>query len=158
TMPLPFEVALKGMMEVTHMLEAILHDGSTIEIEVAGAGPTLLLPVNPHPVTGPQAEALQKWGGDPVLGPSLIASLRDLFRVVAFDYEGHLLRTPQPDSLTSTNAVSDLLAIADTTGADRFAYYGYSLAALIGPQLAIRTNRLTALVMGGWPSLNGPYE
>ena len=60
------------------MPEATLHDGSTIEIEVHGAGPTLLLPVNPQPV--------------------------------------------------------------------------------IGLQLAIRTDRLLALIMGGFPPLNGPYE
>lgn len=139
------------------MPKATLHDGSTIAIEVHGAGPTLLLPVNPQPVTGPQAEAMRQWGADPALGYSLIAGLRDVFRVVVFDYEGHLLRTPEPDSLTPANAVSDLLAIADAAGADRFAYYGYSWLALIGLQLAIRTDRLTALVMGGFPPLNGPY-
>ena len=139
------------------MPEATFHDGSTIEIEVNGEGPTLLLPVNPQPVTGPQAEAMRQWGADPALGHSLIAGLRDVFRVVAFDYEGHLLRTPQPDSLTPANAIADLLAIADAAGADRFAYYGYSWLALIGLQLAIRTDRLSALVMGGFPPLKGPY-
>ena len=139
------------------MPEATFHDGSTIEIEVNGEGPTLLLPVNPQPVTGPQAEAMRQWGADPALGHSLIAGLRDVFRVVAFDYEGHLLRTPQPDSLTPANAVSDLLAIADAAEAKRFAYYGYSWLALIGLQLAIRTDHLTALVMGGFPPLGGPY-
>lgn len=139
------------------MPEATLHDGSAIEIEVHGAGPTLLLPVNPQPVTGPQAEAMRAWGADPALGHSLITSLRDVFRVVAFDYEGHLLRTPQPDSLTPASASSDLLTIADAVGADRFAYYGYSWLALIGLQLATRTDRLSALVMGGFPPLNGPY-
>jgi pimeloyl-ACP methyl ester carboxylesterase len=146
------------MLEGITMPEATLHDGSTIEIEVhGGAGLTLLLPVNPQPVTGPQAEAMREWGADPALGHSLIVGLRDVFRVVAFDYEGHLLRTPQPDSLTPANAVSDLLAIADAAGADRFAYYGYSWLALLGLQLAIRSSRLTALVMGGFPPLNGPY-
>lgn len=139
------------------MPEATLHDGSAIEIEVHGRGPTLLLPVNPQPITGPQAEAMRQWGADPALGHSLIVGLRDVFRVVAFDYEGHLLRAPQPDSLTPANAVSDLLAIADAAAADRFAYYGYSWLALIGLQLAIGTDRLTALVMGGFPPLNGPY-
>jgi pimeloyl-ACP methyl ester carboxylesterase len=139
------------------MPEATLHDGSTIDIEVHGAGPTLLLPVNPQPITGPQAEAMRQWGADPALGHSLITGLRDVFRVVAFDYEGHLLRTPQPDSLTSANAIFDLLTIADASGADRFAYYGYSWLALIGLQLAIQTKRLTALVMGGFPPINGPY-
>ena len=139
------------------MTDATFHDGSTIEIEVNGEGPTLLLPVNPQPVTGPQAEAMRQWGADPALGHSLIAGLSDVFRVVAFDYEGHLLRTPRSDSLTPANAVSDLLAIADAAGADRFAYYGYSWLSLIGLQLAIRTDRLMALVMGGFPPLGGPY-
>jgi pimeloyl-ACP methyl ester carboxylesterase len=141
------------------MPEATLHDGSSIAIEVhgAGAGPTLLLPVNPQPVTGPKAEEMRAWGADPALGSSLIAGLRDVVRVVAFDYEGHLLRTPQPDSLTPANAVADLLAIADAAGAERFAYYGYSWLALIGLQLAFRSSRLLALAMGGYPPLGGPY-
>ena len=148
---------MKRMMEGTHMTDAILHDGSTIEIVVDGEGPTLLLPVNPHPVTGPQAEAMRQWGADPALGHSLIKGLSDAFRVVAFDYEGECLRIPKPETLTPANVASDILAVADAVEADRFAYYGYSWLALIGLQLAIRTNRLTALVMGGFPPLNGPY-
>lgn len=137
---------------------ATLHDGSTIEIEVHGAGPTLLLPVNPQPVIGPQAEELRRYGADPVLGPSLINGLSDVFRVVAFDYEGQCLRLPKPETLTPDNAVRDLLAVADAAGADRFAYYGYSWLAMLGLQLAIRTDRLWSLIMGGFPPLNGPYE
>lgn len=140
-----------------HVLEARLHDGSTIEIEVDGEGPILLLPVNPRPVTGVQAEAMREWGADPALGQSLIRGLRDAFRVVAFDYEGECLRRPKPDTLTPDNVASDLLAVADVVGAERFAYYGYSWLALIGLQLAIRTNRLSALIMGGFPPLDGPY-
>lgn len=140
------------------MPDAILHDGSTIEIEVHGAGPTLLLPVNPQPVTGPQAEQMRQYGTDPALGQSLITGLSDAFRVVAFDYEGQCFRTPKPDTLTPANVVSDLLAVANAVEADRFAYYGYSWLALIGLQLAIRTDRLSALIMGGFPPLNGPYE
>ncbi len=140
------------------MLEATLHDGSTIEIEVHGAGPTLLLPVNPQPVIGPQAEQMRQYGTDPALGQSLIKGLSDAFRVVAFDYEGQCLRIPKPDTLTPVNVASDLLAVADAAGAERFAYYGYSWLALIGLQLAIRTDRLPALIMGGFPPLNGPYK
>src|SRR5438552_3981194 len=146
------------MMEGTYMTDATLHDGSTIEIEIHGAGPTLLLPVNPQPITGPQAEAMRQWGADPALGHSLIKGLSDAFRVVAFDYEGQCLRRPKPDTLTPANAASDLLAVADAVGTDRFAYYGYSWLALIGLQLAIRTDRLSALIIGGFPPLNGPYE
>jgi pimeloyl-ACP methyl ester carboxylesterase len=140
------------------MPQAILHDGSTIEIEVHGAGPTLLLPVNPQPVIGPQAEQMRKYGADPALGQALIKGLSDAFRIVAFDYEGQCLRRPKPDTLTPANTANDLLAVADAAEADRFAYYGYSWLAMVGLQLAIRTDRLSALVMGGFPPLNGPYE
>ena len=140
------------------MPEATLHDGSTIEIEFHGAGPTLLLPVNPQPVIGPQAEQMRQYGTDPALGQSLIKGLSDAFRVVAFDYEGQCLRRPKPDTLTPATTANDLLAVADAAEADRFAYYGYSWLAMVGLQLAIRTDRLWALVLGGFPPLNGPYE
>ena len=139
------------------MLEARLHDASTIAVEVHGRGPTVLLPVNPQPVEGPPAEQMRRWGADPALGRALIDGLSDAFRVVAFDYEGQVLQVPKPDTLTPANVVSDLLAVADAADADRFAYYGYSWLALTGLQLAIRTDRLAALVMGGFPALDGPY-
>lgn len=139
------------------MTKAKLHDGSTLDVEVHGAGPTVLLPVNPRPAEGPQAEAMRKWGADPALGRSLIEGLGDAFQVVAFDYEGHVLGTPKPETLTPANVAGDLLAVADAVGADRFAYYGYSWLALSGLQLAIRTDRLSALVMGGFPPVDGPY-
>jgi pimeloyl-ACP methyl ester carboxylesterase len=139
------------------MPEARLHDGSTIEVQVHGEGPALLLPVNPRPVEGPRAEELRRWGNDPALGRSLIDGLADAYRVVAFDYEGHVLEVPKPDTLTPDNLAGDFLAVADAAGAERFAWYGYSWLALAGLQLAIRTDRLTALAMGAWPPLGGPY-
>jgi pimeloyl-ACP methyl ester carboxylesterase len=139
------------------MPEARLHDQSTIAVEVHGRGPAVLLPVNPQPVQGPQAEVLRRWGVDPALGRTLIDGLSDTFRVIAFDYEGQVLQVPKPDTLTPANVAGDLLAVADAAGADRFAYYGYSWLALAGLQLGIRTGRLAALVMGGFPPLDGPY-
>jgi pimeloyl-ACP methyl ester carboxylesterase len=139
------------------MPQARLHDASTIAVEVHGDGPTVLLAVNPPPVQGPQAEELRRWGTDPALGRSLIDGLSDAFRVVAFDYEGQVLKVPKPDTLTPANLAGDLLAVADAAGAERFAYYGYSWLALTGLQLAIRTDRVAALVMGGFPPLEGPY-
>jgi pimeloyl-ACP methyl ester carboxylesterase len=138
--------------------EAKLQDGSTIDVEVRGQGPAILLPVNPRPIEGPQADEMRKWGNDPALGRTLIDGLSDAFRVIAFDYEGHVIGHPRPDTLTPANIVSDLLAVADVAGADRFAYYGYSWLALSGLQLAIRTDRLAALIMGGFPPVDGPYE
>lgn len=49
------------------------------------------------------------------------------------------------------------MAIADAAGVESFAYYGYSWLALSGLQLAIRTDRLWALAMGGFPPIDGPY-
>jgi pimeloyl-ACP methyl ester carboxylesterase len=139
------------------MPEARLHDQSTIDVEVHGRGPTVLLAVNPRTVEGPQAEELRRWGADPALGRRLIDGLADAFRVVAFDYEGHVLQVPKPDTLTPANLAGDLLAVADAAGADRFAYYGYSWLAIAGMQLAVRSDRVTALAMGGFPPLDGPY-
>jgi pimeloyl-ACP methyl ester carboxylesterase len=139
------------------MPEARLHDGSTIAVEVHGGGPTVLLAVNPQPVEGPQAEEMRRWGADPALGRSLIEGLGGAFQVAAFDYEGQVLQAPKPDTLTPANVAGDLLAVADAVGADRFAYYGYSWLALSGLQLAVRTDRLSALVMGGFPPIDGPY-
>src|SRR4029450_4722217 len=139
------------------MPEARPHDGSAIEVQVHGQGPALLLPVNPRPVEGPQADEMRRWGNDPALGRLLVDGLADAFRVVAFDYEGQVLATPKPDTLVPDNLARDFLAVADSAGAERFAWYGYSWLAVGGLQLAIRTDRLTALVMGGWPPIDGPY-
>jgi pimeloyl-ACP methyl ester carboxylesterase len=139
------------------MPKAQLHDGSLLDVEIHGDGPAVLLPVNPRPVDGPQADEMRRWGADPALGRSLVDGLAGEFRVVAADYEGHVLAVPKPATLTPDNVVNDLLAVADAAGADRFAYYGYSWLALVGLQLAIRTDRLTALAMGGFPPLGGPY-
>ena len=94
-------------------ISTTLHDGSTIDIEVSGNGPNLLLPVNPIPVEGAQADAMREWGADPALGRNLIDGLSDVARVVAFDYEGHVLAQPMPDTLTPENIARDFLAVAD---------------------------------------------
>ena len=140
------------------MAQATLHDGATISFEVQGEGPALLLPVNPvAPVEGPETEQMRAWGADPALGHSLVAGFSKRFRVVAFDYESHLQSHPKPDTLTPDNVVADLLAVADAASCPTFAYYGYSWLGMAGLQLAIRTDRLTALAMGGFPPLDGPY-
>jgi pimeloyl-ACP methyl ester carboxylesterase len=137
---------------------ATLHDGSSLDIEVTGAGPTLLMPANPVPFEGDQAEQMRQWGADPALGRHLIDGLADVARVVAFDYEGHVMAHPKPNTLTPTNVVVDVLAVADAADADRFAWYGYSWLAMMGLQLAIATDRLGGLAMGGYSPIDGPYR
>jgi pimeloyl-ACP methyl ester carboxylesterase len=141
------------------MATAHLHDGSALDVAIFGDGPTLLLPISPAVVEGEAAEQMRAWGADPELGHTLATGFAEAgLRVVCADYEGHLSRHPQPDTLTPSGVADDLLAIADAAGAERFAYYGYSWLALAGLQLALRSDRLTALAMGGFPPLGGPYE
>jgi hypothetical protein len=133
-----------------------LHDGSAIDVRVQGSGPAIFLPVSTAILEGEQADAMRAWGADPNNGHALAAGLADAgFRVITADYEGHLNQHPAPLTLTAEAVAADLQALA---GDDRFAYYGYSWLALSGLQLAIRTDRLTALAMGGYPPLGGPYE
>ena len=138
--------------------EAVLHDGSRIAVTVQGEGPALLLPVRLEPYGTVEAETMRKWGGDPDVGPALVRGLSGSNRVIAADYEGHRMAHPAADTLTPDNLAADLLAIADAAGADAFGYYGYSWLALSGLQLALRTDRLRALAMGGFPPLDGPYR
>ena len=100
---------------------------------------------------------MRAWGGDPDVGPTLIDGLAPRFRVIAADYEGHRMANPAPDTLTPDALAADALAIADAAGAGTFAWYGYSWLALTGLQVALRTDRLWALAMGGYPPLDGPY-
>jgi pimeloyl-ACP methyl ester carboxylesterase len=60
-------------------------------------------------------------------------------------------------SLTADRLCAHILAIADAAGVDRFAWFGFSFGSVVGLQLASRTNRLSALVCGGWPPLGGQY-
>jgi pimeloyl-ACP methyl ester carboxylesterase len=137
--------------------EASLSDGSRILVTVTGSGPAILLPVRTAPFDERTAATLRAWGGDPDLGPALVAALAPDFTVVAADYEGHRMATPARRGLTPDALAADLLALADAGGADRFAYYGYSWLALAGLQLAVRTDRLWALALGGYPPIDGPY-
>ncbi|WP_104173517.1 alpha/beta fold hydrolase [Arthrobacter sp. Y81] len=138
--------------------DAVLHDGSTIAVSIHGDGPPLLLPASLAVHTPAEAETLRQWGGDPDLGPNLVKGLESSNRVIVADYEGHRMAHPAPDTLTPENVAADFLAIADAASADGFAYYGYSWLALSGLQLAIRTDRVRALAMGGFPPLDGPYQ
>jgi pimeloyl-ACP methyl ester carboxylesterase len=138
-------------------LVAVLHDGTRIPVTKVGSGPSLLLPVRTDPYDDATATTMRAWGGDPDLGPTLVDGLADLCTVITADYEGHRLNHPAPATLTASNVAVDLLAIADAAGAELFTSYGYSWLALAALQLAIRTDRLTGLVMGGFPPLDGPY-
>jgi pimeloyl-ACP methyl ester carboxylesterase len=139
-------------------LTVTLHDGTALTATTFGSGPALVLPVRTEPHDEATAEGMRQWGADPESGATLAHGLSDRFRVIAADYEGHRMSHPAVGTLTPENLAGDLLAIADAAGAERFAYSGYSWLALAGLQLALRTDRLWALVMGGFPPMDGPYR
>lgn len=85
--------------------------------------------------------------------------LSDHYRVLLVDYPSiGGSRDIPPHELTADRVCADLLAVASAAGFDRFAYWGYSWSGAVGLQMAARSDRLTALVVGGWPPLDGPYE
>ncbi|WP_211750219.1 alpha/beta hydrolase [Paenibacillus sp. Marseille-Q4541] len=137
-----------------------LNDGSELEVGLTGdtTSKVIMLPIAKKSVFGEEAEKLKLWGVDPELGKNFVEGLSDKFQVLYFDYEGHLFTHPQPDYLTPENITKDLLRIADEMKVKTFSYYGYSWLALVGLQLAIRTNRLESLIMGGFPPYKGPYQ
>ena len=85
-------------------------------------------------------------------------SLAEEYRVVALDYPPRDVSQEFADSFTAEHVCAEILAVADAVGATRFAWFGFSWGAVVGLQLAIRTNRLTALACGGWPPLGGQYD
>ncbi|AWV33801.1 alpha/beta fold hydrolase [Paenibacillus odorifer] len=142
-------------------MKKIIQLANQSEIEVGMAGlpnrPTIMLPIAKKSVYNQEAENLKLWGVDPELGKHFVEGLADTFQVLYFDYEGHLFQYPV-ENLTADYIVKDLLHIADEMNVTGFSYYGYSWLALIGLQMAIRTDRLESLVMGGFPPYDGPYQ
>ena len=100
-----------------------------------------------------------------IFGPESQAVLRgyldrlvDRYRVLLVDYPSiGASRDIAPTDLSVDRVCADLLGVASAAGFERFAYWGYSWGGAVGLQLAHRTDRLSALVVGGWPPLGGPY-
>ena len=85
--------------------------------------------------------------------------LTERYRVLLVDYPSiGGSRDIAPEELTADHVCADLLGVASAAGFDRFAYWGHSWGAAVGLQLAHRTVRLAALVVGGWPPLGAPYR
>lgn len=130
-----------------------LDPASGVFYEVQGQGTPLLIGL---PL---MASFTQLFGSElqPVLD-GYLGRLTDRYRVLRVDVPSiGGSRDIAPEDLTADRVCADLLAVADAAGFDRFAYWGYSWGAAVGLQLAARTDRLTALALGGWPPLGAPY-
>jgi pimeloyl-ACP methyl ester carboxylesterase len=130
------------------------HDpASGVYYEVRGSGAKLFLafPVMPSfaEIFGPEAAGVL---------PGFLDRLTDRFEVLTADYPS-IGRSPTipPLELTADRVCADMLSVADAAGFDRFAWWGYAWGAVAGLQLAARTDRLTALAVGGWTPLGGQF-
>ena len=85
-------------------------------------------------------------------------TLAEEYRVVVLDYPPRDVSQEFVDAFTAEQVCAEIVAVADAVGAARFAWFGFSWGAGVGLQLAVRTNRLTALACGGWPPLGGQYD
>jgi pimeloyl-ACP methyl ester carboxylesterase len=131
-----------------------LDPASGVYFEVQGQGQPLLIGL---PLMASFTQIFgSEWQG--VLD-GYLDRLSDRYRVLRVDYPSiggsHDIA---PEDLTADRVCADLLAVATAAGFDRFAYWGHSWGAAVGLQLAERTDRLSALVLGGWPPLGAPYE
>lgn len=94
----------------------------------------------------------------PVLD-GFVDRLTDRYAVVVADYPSiGRSSSIDPGELTIDRACADLLEVADAAGFERFAWWGYAWGAITGLQLAARTDRVTALAVGGWSPLGGAYD
>lgn len=130
------------------MATARAHDGSEVYFEAHGQGPAVML-FNAHPCPPEHPAQAQLIA----FRDAMLHGLTDRYRVVLPAYPG----IPK-NSLTPEAVTRDLLAIADAAGVERFAFWGHSWGAVIGLQLALATDRVSALALSGFPPLDGPYE
>jgi len=94
------------------------------------------------------------------LTQAYIDALSDRYRVIVADLlRGHGKTPAEYPPQFSVQSVLDMtLAVADEVGANRFAWFGYSWGGAIAVQLAARTDRLSAVAVGGWAPLGSLYE
>lgn len=87
-------------------------------------------------------------GTDMFMWDRQIEALTRHFRVLRFDMRGHGASDVTSGDMRMEVFGSDVLALADQAGADRFAYVGLSLGAMVGQWLALNApQRLSGLVL-----------
>ena len=126
-----------------------------VHFKVYGHGSPLMLgfPITASPRPGDPASTTLK---------GYLDLLTDRYSVLVMDYpnlEPDASRSkPIPaGELTAERVCCDLLAVADAAGFEQFIWWGFSWGGVIGLQLATRSDRVAALVCGGWPPLGAPY-
>jgi pimeloyl-ACP methyl ester carboxylesterase len=116
-------------------------DHSQIAYDVCGSGPAIML------LHG-GGSSRQEWQE-----AGYVERLKKEFTVISVDMRGHG-ESDKPTDFSSYSVErmeQDFLAVADACGVDRFVLCGYSLGGNVGRYLAVRSDRVTAMVMIGNP-------
>ncbi len=118
-------------------------DGGSVAYTVAGDGPGLLIP----------------WCNFPWAESTFAGVLADYFRVVVAAPRGYAAgsRLAPAEQYGARLLLDDLLAVCDAVGMRRFSVFGYSLTAAVAVWLARESDRVDAVVAGGFPFL-GDYS
>jgi len=117
-------------------------DGLELRYEIAGSGPALLLP-----------EFNLRWDHLDV-GP-----LTGRFTVIIASPRGFAAsgRLAPDGDYRITDLAGDLAAVMEAAGFERFSVFGYSFTGAFAPWLAHLTDRVDAVVSGGFP-IAGDYS
>ena len=109
---------------------------TSVAYTVSGAGPALLVP----------------WCNFPWPETGYLETLAHQFTVVVAAPRGYAASSWVEDGLYGTRQVcDDLLAVCDVLGLGRIAALGYSLTAAVALRLAASSDRVDAVVAGGFP-------
>jgi pimeloyl-ACP methyl ester carboxylesterase len=125
-----------------------------VRYEAYGRGPTLFL-------GSPIGVNKSGQGTDPIaaLRQGYLDRLTDRYQVIVMDYPPSGVEAAAAvGSFDPDRVCADVIAVANAAGAERFAWYGYSWGGVVGLQLAARTDRLSALICGGWPPIGASYR
>ena len=124
-------------------MSTLIRDGHDLRYEVTGAGPALLLPAFNF-----------RWGD--YLDVGLLAGR---FTVVTASPRGFGAsgRLTADACYRVADLASDLVAVMETAGFERFSVFGYSFTGAVAPWLAHLTGRVDAVVSGGFP-IAGDYS
>ncbi len=124
-------------------MATLTRDGLGLRYEVTGSGPALLLPAFNF-----------RWDDYLDVGP-----LGGRFTVVTASPRGFGAsdRLPAAADYLVTDLASDLVAVLEATGFERFSVFGYSFTGAFAPWLAHLTDRIDAVVSGGFPIV-GDYS
>lgn len=137
---------------------ATADDGAELYYEVHGSGPAFFM--SQHWYASPVPMAMSKKHK-----AQYLSYFTDAYSVIMWDPRGMGRTKKANDGEAGSLGIggirritADHLAVVDAAGFDTFAYTGYSWGGSTGIRMALETDRISALMIGGWPVLGAPWK